>query len=605
MKMHSTWTPPHDYRTRPVAVLGAGVLGRRIGCIWASAGYDVHLRDPDANQVASGIAYIEEQVAAYATKTGCSPGKPIPHETLKAAVSTAWLVIEAVPEKLPLKLTTFADLATHAPADAILASNSSSYKSSEMLAQVPDHVKPRILNMHYYMPPQCMIVELMTDGFTHEAIFPFMADRCREGATEPYVARKESTGFIFNRLWAAVKREALTILAEGVSVPEELDAMWETMFVEGRVLPCRTMDQVGLDTVAFIEQHYIQERGLSGEKTVDYLTTNYVEQGKVGTKCALGGLYPPAPADEAQSRLLVLDVGLAADTATSSMGTPTGQILSLTRDGKQQTVVVSNQLLPDGITVDRATNRIFWTNMGIPGRNDGTVCSASLDGSDVRTLLGPGTINTPKQITLDTAAQKLYFCDREGCTVSRCNLDGSNLETMISRKPNQKDPSGDVQDWCVGITVSPRFNKFYWTQKGAPKSGTGRIFCTERDNTPGQVVSGDDQDHELCILSGLPEPIDLEIDEKRGELYWTDRGELPFGNALYRVKLDSDGRPVGKPEIVVRGLHEAIGLSIDHVSGDIFLTDLGGGVYSCDRDGKRKKTLCQEDGKAFTGIVCL
>jgi 3-hydroxyacyl-CoA dehydrogenase len=219
------------------------LLTRIAGCIWASAGYDVHLRDPDANQLASGIAYIEEQVATYATKTGCSPGKPIPHETLKAAVSTAWLVIEAVPEKLPLKLTTFADLATHAPADAILASNSSSYKTSEMLAQVPDHVKPRILNMHYYMPPQCMIVELMTDGFTHEAIFPFMADRCREGATEPYVARKESTGFIFNRLWAAVKREVLTILAEGVSVPEELDAMWETMFVEGRVLPCRTMDR--------------------------------------------------------------------------------------------------------------------------------------------------------------------------------------------------------------------------------------------------------------------------------------------------------------------------------------------------------------------------
>jgi 3-hydroxyacyl-CoA dehydrogenase len=213
------------------------------GCIWASAGYTVHLRDPDSHQLDSGIAYIEEQVSTYATKTGRSPGKTIPYEALDAAILTAWLVIEAIPEKLPLKITTFADLATHAPADAILASNSSSYKTSEMLSRVPDHVKPRVLNMHYYMPPQCMIIELMTDGFTHQAIFPFMVERCREGATEPYVARKESTGFIFNRLWAAVKREVLTILAEGVSVPEELDAMWETMFVEGRVSPCRTMDR--------------------------------------------------------------------------------------------------------------------------------------------------------------------------------------------------------------------------------------------------------------------------------------------------------------------------------------------------------------------------
>lgn len=157
-------------------------------------------------------------------------------------MESAWLIVEAVPEKLPLKIATFADLSALAPNDSILASNSSSYKTSEMLDRVPDAVKPRILNMHYYMPPQCMTVELMTDGFTHEAIFPFMVERCREGATSPYVARKQSTGFIFNRLWAAVKREVLTILSEGVSVPEEIDAMWEEMFIRGRTLPCRMMD---------------------------------------------------------------------------------------------------------------------------------------------------------------------------------------------------------------------------------------------------------------------------------------------------------------------------------------------------------------------------
>lgn len=152
-------------------------------------------------------------------------------------------MIEAVPEKLPLKISTFAELSTCTPKDCILASNSSSYKSSEMLDKVPDEVKPCILNMHYYMPPKCMIVELMTDGFTSDEIFPFMVKRCREGATAPYVARKESTGFIFNRLWAAVKREVLTILSEGVSVPEEIDAMWETMFIEGLSLPCKMMDR--------------------------------------------------------------------------------------------------------------------------------------------------------------------------------------------------------------------------------------------------------------------------------------------------------------------------------------------------------------------------
>lgn len=87
-----------------------------------------------------------------------------------------------------------------------------------------------------------MIVELMTDGHTAETIFPFLVERQKEAGTLPYVARKESTGFIFNRLWAAVKRETLTILAEGVSTPEEIDSMWYEMMVKGGESPCRLMD---------------------------------------------------------------------------------------------------------------------------------------------------------------------------------------------------------------------------------------------------------------------------------------------------------------------------------------------------------------------------
>lgn len=154
----------------------------------------------------------------------------------------AWLVIECVPEKLDAKIKIFGQLVALAREDAILATNSSSYKSSEMLAEVPQEDKRRILNMHYYMPPTNMVVELMTDGFTDPAVIEYLVEQSREVGTLPYVARKESTGFIFNRLWAAVKRETLTILAEGVSAPEEIDSMWSEMFVKGASLPCRTMD---------------------------------------------------------------------------------------------------------------------------------------------------------------------------------------------------------------------------------------------------------------------------------------------------------------------------------------------------------------------------
>jgi 3-hydroxyacyl-CoA dehydrogenase len=198
--------------------------------------------DPDVNQRDQAKEYISQNVDAYAQKTNKKPANFDTMDSLEQAVKDAWLVIECVPEKLDAKIKIFGELVVLARQDAILATNSSSYKSSEMLAEVPQESKNRILNMHYYMPPGNMVVELMTDGYTDPVISEYLVKQSREVGTLPYVARKESTGFIFNRLWAAVKRETLTILAEGVSTPEEIDSMWSEMFVKGGSLPCKTMD---------------------------------------------------------------------------------------------------------------------------------------------------------------------------------------------------------------------------------------------------------------------------------------------------------------------------------------------------------------------------
>lgn len=220
------------------------VLTLFVACIWASAGYDVQVRDPSPEQRADCVAYVKQHVVAYAEHTGAAPGEVTTSEDLKNTVNNAWLVIEAVPEKIQLKIDTFEQLDKLAPTDCILASNSSSYKSSEMLDKVSDSTKPRILNMHYYMPPQVMVVELMTNGFTDPSIIQFLVERSKEASTIPYVARKESTGFIFNRLWAAVKREALTILAEEVSTPSEIDSIWTEIFVKSGTVPCKAMDSM-------------------------------------------------------------------------------------------------------------------------------------------------------------------------------------------------------------------------------------------------------------------------------------------------------------------------------------------------------------------------
>ncbi|KAL1655376.1 hypothetical protein SLS61_001839 [Didymella pomorum] len=545
-------------------------------------------------------------------------------EDLEQAVANAWFVIEAVPEKLDLKISTFATLEQLAPKDCILATNSSSYKSSEMITKVSDQTKCRVLNTHYYMPPENMVVELMTDGFTDSAIFPFLSERFRDSGAKPYVARKESTGFIFNRLWAAVKRETLMILSEDVSDAEEIDSLWTEMFVKGGARPCKTMDQVGLDTVAFIEGHYIAERGLPSTHTTDFLKKNYLDQGKLGNKSDKGGLYPPKSQetindgviDERTANkttspdrtLLVLDAGLSA----SEPGAGAGAILQLSTDGSAPKTILSNQALPDGIAIDHSKKRMFWTCMGVPGEKDGAIYSANLDGSDRRTVIDSGKINTPKQLALDTSADQIYFCDREGCTVYRCLYDGSDLEVLARNGGTASYTAGqaNAMNWCVGIAVSRTHGKMYWSQKGPSKGGRGRIFSANLDMPEGKTA--ETREDIKCILYGLPEPIDLEIDEVNGKLYWTDRGELPWGNTLSCVDLDEQGKPMLKEPAVLpsefvisRRFHEAIGLQVDAERGRVYVSDLGGGVYVCDLDGKNKRTIWQDEKKAFTGLALL
>ncbi|KAF2995069.1 hypothetical protein E8E13_002496 [Curvularia kusanoi] len=287
-----SYQPPSDYASRPVTILGAGVLGRRIACTWAAAGYVVHVRDPSQEQRDQCLQYVTENIHIYQGMTNSARvGDVKVFEDVESAVSRAWLVIEAIPERLDLKISTFMLLEQSAPQDALLASNSSSYKSSEIVVQLSESAKERAFNMHYYMPPANMIVELMTDQATAPEVFTFLSARLKETAASPYVARKESTGFIFNRLWAAVKREILMIISEGVSSPDEIDRLWTQAFIDTKVAPCQAMDQVGLDTVAFIEGHYATERGLPSSH-IDYLRKEYLNKGKLGDKSTSGGLYP-------------------------------------------------------------------------------------------------------------------------------------------------------------------------------------------------------------------------------------------------------------------------------------------------------------------------
>lgn len=231
---------------RPVAIIGGGVLGRRLACVFVAAGYNVHVRDPSTEALQGVVEYIDAHKQEYSLMpriskdNGASRESPrdedhhadggstdhafstVDFESYTQApfgnyktftevgptVSNAWLVIEAIPEKLNLKIETFKELDERCPADCIIGSSSSSFKSSLLATKVSSERKSRFLNMHFTMPPMTRTVEMMTCGQTDPKIFTYLEAVMGECGLLPVTARRESTGCVFFSLLITISRLA-------------------------------------------------------------------------------------------------------------------------------------------------------------------------------------------------------------------------------------------------------------------------------------------------------------------------------------------------------------------------------------------------------------
>ena len=285
-------------------------------------------------------------------------------------------------------------------------------------------------------------------------------------------------------------------------------------------------------------------------------------------------------------RLFFLDIGA-------------GRVMSMNPDGSDlQTILNEGRKLPDGLVVDVEAGHIYWTNMGNPKKNDGSIFRSDVDGKNMVTIVPAGGTFTPKQIQLEKKSGKLYWSDREGMRVMRANLDGTNIETLVDTSQGDPRPGPDAMKWCVGIAVDAEGGKIYWTQKGDDNAGKGRIFRANIAIPPGQSAANRD-DIEL-LYENLPEPVDLDVDLANRILYWTDRGDPPRGNTVNRAPMDP--QPGKDPEILFTHLMEGIGLALDLKGGRMFITDLAGSLYSANLDGSNQKTLLVVEGN-LTGIA--
>jgi DNA-binding beta-propeller fold protein YncE len=272
------------------------------------------------------------------------------------------------------------------------------------------------------------------------------------------------------------------------------------------------------------------------------------------------------------------------------------RIHSMNPDGSDRRTIVTDCHLPDGIVVDAEAGHIYWTNMGIPNLDDGSIERADLDGGNRRVIVPQGVTHTPKQIHLDKDGGKLYWCDREGMRVMRANLDGSQAETLVAT--GHGDTEGrDQTRWCVGITIDPKLGKVYWTQKGPTKGGLGRL-CRANIDIPSGESPANRSDIEV-LFGQLPEPIDLELDVANRVLYWTDRGDPPRGNTVNRVRINDAN---AAPQILITHLMEGIGIALDVPGNRMFVTDFAGSVYSADLDGSNERNFLYAQGN-LTGIA--
>ena len=282
------------------AVIGAGTMGWQIALQIAQHGFTVALYDIDQSALQAAQTMQSETVAAWraagklAAETETAIFRSIAYQTdLITAVRDVDLAIEAVPEKLELKREVFAQLDRRLPEHAIIASNSSSICAS-LLEDATERAE-QVANLHFYLPVwDSPMVEFGGGSRTRPDVLDALDLFARKIGMLPLRVRRESTGFIFNRVWRAIKKEVMKVADSGVASFEDIDRAWMIKFGGGNLPPFAQMDRIGLDVIEDIERHYTSQSGDPDDLPPPILTAR-VARGDLGVKTGRGFYEYPHP----------------------------------------------------------------------------------------------------------------------------------------------------------------------------------------------------------------------------------------------------------------------------------------------------------------------
>ncbi|RAL08948.1 3-hydroxyacyl-CoA dehydrogenase family protein [Aspergillus homomorphus CBS 101889] len=269
-----------------ITLLGAGTQGSRLAYMWSRLGRPVYLVDKDLDQLSKASDTIEELRNKETSPYKRGPVHGLTIAELDKALRESWLVIECTPENLKCKRSVIQQLDSQADPDTIIASNSSSHSITEVCEGMGFKANDRFVNLHSFWPPETQVLEIMGTDKTRPDIIPLLMNESREHGFLPFHVRKDSMGYIFNRIWAAIKRETLMVLDEGIATPQEVDEMYKAVLHAPKG-PCEQMDVAGLDVILAIEEHYAQARSGIPDGPRKYLR-DIVDRGDLGVKTGAG-----------------------------------------------------------------------------------------------------------------------------------------------------------------------------------------------------------------------------------------------------------------------------------------------------------------------------
>ncbi|MBN1101921.1 MAG: 3-hydroxyacyl-CoA dehydrogenase family protein [Deltaproteobacteria bacterium] len=281
-------------KTRLVAVIGAGLMGHGIAQVFAQGGYRVTMHDTSTSllqaaedRIESNLRFLSEGLPDDEAGIEETMARINTTVDLEEAVGEAHFVTESVPENLQLKTELFNAMEALAPRDAILASNTSMLKITDIGKGVRD--KERLVTTHWFNPPYLIpVVEVVKGAHTSPETVERTASLLRGMGKVPVRLLREVPGHLINRIQFALFRETLALLDAGVAAPEEIDrAVSGSLGLRlAAIGPLRSIDLAGLDLFWFGMKDIF--RSLDTSPAPPGIIKEKVDAGHVGKKCGKG-----------------------------------------------------------------------------------------------------------------------------------------------------------------------------------------------------------------------------------------------------------------------------------------------------------------------------